>query len=284
MQKVSGDPSRREVDMSVSTATVDAEDRRRRGMALYRDIMAVEPTEPATPRAATLIDFVFAEIWSRPGLDLRSRRLIAMSCAAGADAHSTLADHFYAALKTSQFTVDELDEFILHFAVYCGWPKAEVTETILKEQLVRLHAEGVAVVSRRFPQPLSAAPADQELRKLGGEQCFREVNCCDAPPRGVPYYEYGILNFVFGEMWRRPGLNRRDRRWITLACVGLDDTIIPIQSHVYSAMKSDDITYDEMRELVLQFAAHSGWPKAQFIQQTVDEMYEQINGEASIEP
>ena len=46
--------------MSISTTEVDAEQRRRRGMALYRDIMAVEPTEPATPRAATLIDFVFA--------------------------------------------------------------------------------------------------------------------------------------------------------------------------------------------------------------------------------
>ncbi len=190
-----------------------------------------------------------------------------MTCAAGADAHTTVAEHFYAALKTGQFTVDELDEFVLHFALYCGWPKAEVVETILDRQLTRLADEGAAVAPRRCPQPLSAAPADQERRKQGGEQCFREVNCYGPPPRGVPYYD-GILTFVFGELWQRPGLNRRDRRWITWASAGLDDTIVPIQSHVYSAMKSGDITYDEMREMVLQFAAHSGWPKAQYMQHT----------------
>ena len=263
------------------TITVDATERRQRGLALYLEIMAVEPPVPATPRAATLIDFVFAEIWSRPGIGIRDRRLIALTCAAGADAHTAVAEHLYAALKTGQFTVDELDEFVLHFAVYCGWPKAETVEKILDDQLTRVAAEGDVLGTRVSPQPLSSAPAEQELRKQGGEQEFRDVNCRQAPPRGVPYYDNGILNFVFGEMWKRPGLSRRDRRWITLASVGLDDTVGPIQSHVYAAMKSGDIDYDEMRELVLQFAAHSGWPKAQFVQQSVDEMYERIQGEAA---
>jgi 4-carboxymuconolactone decarboxylase len=267
--------------MTATTATVEGEQRRRHGLALYREIMAVEPPEPGTPRAATLIDFVFAEIWSREGISRRDRRLIALACAAGADAHRTVADHLYAALKTGEFTVDELDEFVLHFAVYCGWPKAEAVEKILDEQVVRVVDEGGALPPRLASQPLSAAPAEQELRKQGGEQEFREVNCRPAPPRGVPYYDNGILNFVFGEMWKRPGLNRRDRRWITLASVGLDDTVGPIQSHVYSAMKSGDLTYEEMRELVLQFAAYSGWPKAQYMQQSVDEMYERIRGEAT---
>jgi 4-carboxymuconolactone decarboxylase len=251
-----------------------------RGLDLYREIMAAEPPEPATPRAATLIDFVFAEIWSRPGISRRDRRLIALTCAAGADAHRTVADHLYAALKTGEFSIDELDEFVLHFAVYCGWPKAEVVETILDEQMARVTREGSYDGSRRTSQMLSAAPADPELRMQGGEREFRDVNCRDAPPRGVPYYENGILNFVFGEMWQRPGLSRRDRRWITLASVGLDDTIGPIQSHTYSAMKSGDLNYAEMHELVLQFAAHSGWPKAQYVQQAIDEMHERIKGES----
>lgn len=269
--------------MTTTAPTVHASERRERGLALYREIMATEPPEPATPRAATLIDFVFAEIWSRPVLSRRDRRLIALACAAGADAHATAGQHLYAALKTGEFSVDELDEFVLHFAVYCGWPKAEALETILDEQLARLTAEGYRQ-SRLTPQPLSAAPADQELRKQGGEQEFRDVNHHEAPPRGVPYYDNGILNFVFGEMWKRPGLSRRDRRWITLACVGLDDTLTPIQSHVYSAMKTADLSYGEMREMVLQFAAHSGWPKAQYMQQCADEMHQRITSEATARP
>lgn len=258
------------------SAIVDPHERRQRGLALYREIMATEPAEPTTPLAATSIDFVFAEIWSRPGLTRRERRLIAMACAAGADAFRTLGDHFYAALATEEFSIDELGEFVLHFAVYCGWPKAESAQSVLDEQWRRLHAATGRGVPAPQPHPVSAIPADQELRKQGGEREFADVNCVPAPPRGVPYYDDGILNFVFGDMWQRPGLSRRDRRWITLACVGLDDTITPIQSHVYSAMRSGDIEVGEMREMVLQFAAHSGWPKGSFMQATVDAMHQRI--------
>ena len=265
--------------MTSILASVSPQERRDKGLALYREIMACDPPAILTPRSATLIDFVYAEIWSRPALSVRDRRIVALTCAAGADAHTVVADHFYAALKLGERTIDELHEFVLHFAVYCGWPKAEVVEAILIEQWQRICDESSSDGDWK-PEPLSAAPADQSLRKAGGEQEFRDVNFREAPPRGIPYYDNGILNFVFGEMWKRPGLSRRDRRLITLACVGLDDTIGPIQSHVYSAMKSGDLTYEEMWELVLQFAASSGWPKAQYMQQSADEMHERILDEA----
>ena len=263
-------------DLPISTP----DERRQRGLQLYRDIMAVDPPEPATPREAALIDFVFAEIWPRPVLNRRERRLIAMTCAAGADAASTVAGLFYGALKTGEFTAAELDEFVLHFSIYCGWPKGEVVDSILAETCRRIAGEDGRTLPPRPAQPLSSAPADQELRKQGGEQEFRDVNCIPAPPRGIPYYEFGILHYVFGEMWKRPGLSRRDRRLITLASVGLDDTIGPIQSHVNSAMKSGDVNLEEMRELVLQFAAYSGWPKAQFLTQAIEEAHVRITTEA----
>ena len=61
-----------------------------------------------------------------------------------------------------------------------------------------------------------------------------------------------------------------------MACVGCDDTVIPIRSHVHSALKSGDVSYEEMRELVLHFAAHSGWPKASFLDQVVAESWAAI--------
>jgi 4-carboxymuconolactone decarboxylase len=265
--------------MSASTV-VDPHARRQLGLELYREIMGKEHPEPTTPRSATLVDFLFAEIWSRPGITRRERRLIAMSCASGAVAHTALADHFYGALKTAEFTIDELREFVLHFAVYCGWPKAESVESVLDDQWAQVNKANGVPTPAAVPHPVSEIPADQELRKQGGEQEFEDVNWVSAPPRGVPYYDNGILNFVFGDMWKRPGLNRRDRRWITLACVGLDDTVGPIRSHVYSAMKSGDISFEEMREMVLQFAAHSGWPKGSFMQATVDEMHQRILNES----
>lgn len=260
---------------------IDYAERRQRGLALYREIMCAEPPAPTSPRTAALVDFVFAEIWSRPGITRRERRLIAITCVAAADAYTTLADHLYAALASGDVTYDELREAVLHHAVYCGWPKAEMFEAVLDEQWARWNGEQGRVPSEPGEEPLTTVAADQEQRKLDGEQEFRDTNCVPAPPRDVPYYDNGILNFVFGDMWKRPGLSRRDRRWLTLAAVALDDTVGPIRSHVYSAMKSGDIAYDEMRELVLQFAAHSGWPKASFLQQAVDEEHARVVTEAT---
>ncbi|MFM2073667.1 MAG: hypothetical protein RLZZ623_3931 [Actinomycetota bacterium] len=255
---------------------VDYAVRRQAGLALHLAIMGREHPDPTTPREAALIDFVFAEIWSRGVLTRRERRLITLACAAGSDAHQTLADHVDAALVTGDLDEDELGELVLHFAVYCGWGKAESVERIVRDRIAVAQHAGIRPARAPRPEPLTAIPADQELRKQGGEREFREVNIVPSPPRGVPYYDDGILNFVFGDMWQRPGLGRRDRRWITLACVALDDTIVPIRSHVYSAMKSGDITFHEMRELVLQFAAYCGWPKASFLQQVVDESHDRI--------
>jgi 4-carboxymuconolactone decarboxylase len=241
--------------------------------------MGVPAPSPATPRAATLIDFVFAEIWSRPGLSRRDRRLVTLTCLAATDALASLGDHVYGALVAGDLTYDELGEWVLHFAVYCGWGKAETAEQVIDRQWRRLHDERGEPVPTADEAPLTTVPADQELRKQGGEAEFRVVNCAPSPPRGIPYYDDGILNFVFGEMWQRPGLSRRDRRWITLACVGIDDAVIPIQSHVYSAMKTGDVTFAEMQELVLHFAAYAGWPKASFLQQTVDAQHGRIEAE-----
>lgn len=260
--------------MNVTVLT--GEQRRQRGLVLYRQIMAIEPPDPATPRGAALVDFVFAEIWSRPGLPRRDRRVITLTCAADAGARRMVAEHLYAALATGEFSVAELEDFVLHFAVYCGWPKAEALEEILTAQSARLAATGDHASSRPVPQPPTRV-----ARIRDGEEKFRAVNCCEAPPRTAPYYDDGVLNFVFAEVWTRPGLTRRDRRLISLACAGLGEATDPVRSHVYSAMKSGDLNYAEMLEIVLQFAAHAGWPKAQFLQQCVDEMHALIDAEES---
>jgi 4-carboxymuconolactone decarboxylase len=262
--------------MKSSPEIVDYSARRERGASLHQEIMARPASPPTSPSSAALVDFVFAEIWSRPGLERRARRLVSLSCAADTGDVPSIAEHAYAALATEELDYDELLEAALHIAVYCGWPKAAAFERVVEEEWKRLHAERGSKPPARPEETLTSIAADQEQRKQDGEEEFRVVNCVPSPPRDVPYYDDGILNYVFGDMWKRPGLSRRDRRFITIACVAFDDTMIPIQSHVYSAMRSGDVSFEEMRELVLHFAAHSGWPKASFLQQTVDEMHQRV--------
>ena len=54
----------------------------------------------------------------------------------------------------------------------------------------------------------------------------------------------------------------KERRLVTVACVAFQDAPYPILSHVYAALKSRDISFDEMDELALHFAAYYGCAKA----------------------
>jgi 4-carboxymuconolactone decarboxylase len=127
--------------------------------------------------------------------------------------------------------------------------------------------------------PLVTA-SDPEDRLAGGERSFREINCLPyAPVRDNPYSGAGILNFVFGEMWLRPGLGMKERRLVTVACVAFQDAPVPIESHVYAALKSRDLSFTEMDEFALHFAAYCGWPKASHLNQVIGEQKSRVADE-----
>lgn len=235
---------------------------------LYRRVMMAEPPAAETPLDAATREFV-ADVWSRPGLGVRDRRFVTLACVGAADAVAAIDAHVYAALASGDITVEQMGELVLHFAVYCGWPKASQMEASVRTQWQRIHAER-GEDAPAFPERSleDLGPADPQQRIDHGVRVFEEINLIQAPPQDSPYFHAGILNFVFGHLWQRPGLSRRERRLVTIACVGVSDAVGPIYSHVTSALGSGDITYDEMQELVLQFAAYSGVAKAQVLQDT----------------
>jgi 4-carboxymuconolactone decarboxylase len=251
--------------------TIDT-DRATRGRREFAEVMTFSAPEDATPAAANLVDYVFAEIWSRPALSRRDRRFITLPCVAAADAEGPLVDHVYAALNSGDVTISEMRETVLHFAVYGGWPKASRFNMVVDQQWERIHRERGQTTPEPEPLLPLVTASDPELRVSGGEQSFKDINCMPvAPTRDNPYSGAGILNFVFGEMWLRPGLGMKERRLITVACVAIQDAPMPIMSHVYAALKSRDVSFDEMDEIALHFAAYYGWPKASNLNQVIGE-------------
>jgi 4-carboxymuconolactone decarboxylase len=172
-------------------------------------------------------------------------------------------------------------ETVLHFAVYAGWPKASQFNMVVDAQWERIARERGETMPSPPPLLPLVTPSDPDARLACGEESFREINCLPfAPSRDNPYSGAGILNFVFGEMWLRPGLGMKERRLITLACVGFQDAQYPIMSHVYAALKSGDISFDEMDELALHFAAYYGWPKGSYLNQVIAEQKQRVLDEA----
>ncbi|GAA2271743.1 hypothetical protein GCM10009853_026910 [Glycomyces scopariae] len=70
-----------------------------------------------------LTEYAWGGVWSRPGLDTRTRRLLTIGvlCTIGSD--DELAMHVRAALDDG-VGADEIKEVLLHTAVYAGLPRA----------------------------------------------------------------------------------------------------------------------------------------------------------------
>ncbi|MEW9854061.1 carboxymuconolactone decarboxylase family protein [Novosphingobium sp. M1R2S20] len=248
-------------------------DRSERGHSLQAKLTGREHDRPETLLQESWRDFVYAEVWSRPGLDQRARFLISLASAASSGGpRTTLVDYVRGALATRELTLGELREAALHLSVYCGWGVGGD----LDEAITLVEAElGLDSVSL---DPIRGAPWDPRQRMEAGFAAFNEVMTFDGPPvgNGVPFLEHGILNFVFGEMWCRPGLDQRSRRFLTLVGVANAAADVPIRSHFHAAMASGNCTAAELHEFVLQYAVHAGWPKASVIQSVVFEMAAKI--------
>jgi 4-carboxymuconolactone decarboxylase len=251
------------------------------GAQSYSDVMMTEAPSSSSPYESATLEFLFERVWARPGLGRRQRRLVTLACVCAADATGPMDAHMYAALASGDLDLEELQEFILHFAVYCGWPKASAAQASLLTQVQRLGQERGEETAPLPALPLaSLGPADHEERLRKGEECFVDVNLAPAPPRDTPYFQAGILNFVFGHVWQRPNLSRVDRRFVTIPCVGLSDAAMPIQAHVGSALRSGDISITEMNEIVLQFSAYYGFAKGEVLNRAATEAWAQITAEA----
>ncbi|HEY3697019.1 carboxymuconolactone decarboxylase family protein [Phenylobacterium sp.] len=234
------------------------EDRSALGDKTLEQMFGAGPTARSTPLLNSKRDFVGAEVWTRPGLTLQERWLITLTCVAQASNAAENDRYVHGALRSKALTLQEMREFVLHFAVYCGWSKAE-----LLDEAVSRAADALGLEEPAEPPALSLEPAERQAR---GVACWLSVMTFPPSPPNEPYTSAGILNFVFGEMWDRPGLGRKARRFVTMAAVGLNDANSPIMAHVYASLKSGDVSLAEMEEFILQFALYAGWPKASEMQ------------------
>lgn len=248
-----------------------AQARTRLGQQQQEKLLGQSVTEPQTLFESSLRDYLFAEVWTRPGLDLRSRYLITLSSAASADTPQDLLDGYIrGALQQNILSLVELREAALHFAVYGGWSRGAIFDQAITRVVKALGLTDTAY------SPVCAEDWDAEQRLQIGSKEFHHVMTFGGPPPATAYFQGGILNFVFGEMWHREGLDQRGRRWVTLVGVADSSADVPIRTHIYGAMASGNASYQEMDEFVLQYAVHSGWPRASFIQGVVLEMAEKL--------
>ena len=111
---------------------MDESQRRKDGMSIRRTVLgdanvdrAVAATTPLTAEFQDLITrYAWGEIWTRPGLDVRSRRVLVIGTMVALGRWDELRMHVRAAVVEGGFTADDIKEILLQQAIYCGVPAA----------------------------------------------------------------------------------------------------------------------------------------------------------------
>ena len=132
-----------------------SDDRRERGMKVRREVLgdkhvdaAIERTTDFTADFQNLITrYAWGEIWSRPGLDRRTRSCITLTALVALGKLEELEMHVRAALRNG-LTQDEVKEVLLQSAIYCGVPAANsafaVAQRVLADHDQQPEAKGDA--------------------------------------------------------------------------------------------------------------------------------------------
>jgi 3-oxoadipate enol-lactonase/4-carboxymuconolactone decarboxylase len=121
---------------------------REAGLAVRRQVLgdahvdrADAATGPFTRDFQELITtYAWGEIWTRPGLDRRSRSMITLTALVALGHHEEFAMHVRAA-RTNGLTDDEIKEVLLQSAVYCGVPAANTAFRIAQRVLAELDGQ-----------------------------------------------------------------------------------------------------------------------------------------------
>jgi 4-carboxymuconolactone decarboxylase len=119
-----------------------------RGMKARREVLGDEHVDRAEARKDEFTQdfqefitrYAWGEVWTRPGLDRRSRSLITLAALVALRAEGEIAMHVSAALRNGLST-DEIKEVILHTAIYAGLPAANAAFAIAQETIAKESTE-----------------------------------------------------------------------------------------------------------------------------------------------
>jgi len=120
-------------------------DQHDQGMRTRREVLGDEHVDRSVAKTTEftadfqdlITRYAWGEIWSRPGLDRRTRSCITLTALVALGRDEELAMHVRAARRIG-LTPDEIKEVLLHSAIYCGVPAANgafaIAQAVLDEE------------------------------------------------------------------------------------------------------------------------------------------------------
>lgn len=127
-----------------------------RGMRVRREVLGDDHVDAAVARTTgftadfqdLITRYAWGEIWTRPGLDRRTRSCITLTALMARGHLDELGLHVRAALRNG-LTEEEIKEVLLQGAVYCGVPAANAAFAVASRVLADLDDQSEAQESER---------------------------------------------------------------------------------------------------------------------------------------
>jgi len=115
----------------------DLPEERRRGLERMEEVYGFEMSDGEGDFFRYTADHLFADIWSRPGLSDRDRRLLLIGLLAGTGAHDVLTIQVPAALSSGDLDAEALREIVIFLCHYAGWPTGARLNGLVEETIAR---------------------------------------------------------------------------------------------------------------------------------------------------
>ena len=113
-----------------------------RGLEVRREVLGDEHVDAAAAKTTDftadfqdlITRYAWGEIWTRPGLDRRTRSCMTLIALVALNRMDELGMHVRAARRNG-LTREEIKEVLLHSAIYCGVPAAHAAFAVAQQVL-----------------------------------------------------------------------------------------------------------------------------------------------------
>lgn len=133
--------------MSAETDGLTPEQRRARGVAKMGEVYGWEMSDGPGAHFAVTADHLFADIWSRPELSVRDRRLLLLGALTAQGLFDVAGIQIGAALKNGELDETALREISLFLCHYVGWPAGTSLDHVIGAQIDQ-HAKAAKKAAR----------------------------------------------------------------------------------------------------------------------------------------
>jgi 4-carboxymuconolactone decarboxylase len=231
------------------------EELRRDGVALRQRLFGPGALTHFVPNYADLrAELAFGAVWNRPGLALPDRMIAALAALCSVQRLNHLRRHVDAALDMG-LAARSIVEIFIQCGIYCGLPASEeamaVAEAIYTERGIALPPEP----PRDDPIEVLDRRGRELLESFHGERGYSGYA---SPDNKVTQALYPVaIQYGYGEIWDRPGLDRRQRALVAVASFTALKLEGQVQKFGRSALNAG-LSKTEIIETVIQTGPYSG--------------------------